>query len=85
MSLDIRGALESVTPNKPSDKCKVALILDEIPADEPGLDDLVAAVADTVAYSGRKIAVVFASLGKPVHRDLVNDHRADPQRCRCAR
>lgn len=86
MSIDILEALAAEAPAPSSRKCRIQRWLDDIPADTPGLDKLVATITTTdpkaEAYrTVDKIDKVLFRLGFETSSKTIADHRAE--RCRC--
>ena len=80
--MDILAAL-AATPQRANGRCKLQRLLDDIPEDAPGRDDLIAAVGDPAGYPSQRLAIVLAALGTSVGEGLIQDHRGD--RCKCYR
>lgn len=80
--MDIRAALHDANPTRGQARCKLQTILDDIPDDADGKDELVAATADD-DWSAMKLTMTFSTLGVPVSAGTIRDHRA--KRCRCFR
>lgn len=83
MSIDILAALTNANPRRGDKRCKLAVILDDIPDDTPGKTDLVAAVDNATDFPANRLTLTFSALGTPLHKDSITDHRA--KRCRCYR
>lgn len=84
--LDILEALADSAPAKSNRVCKIQRWLDEIPADTPGREDLIATIVTTDPKSDvyRTIPQVDAityRLGLVTSTKTLGDHRA--KRCRC--
>jgi hypothetical protein len=85
--MDILSALEGSATSK-NRRCKIGRWFDEIPADQPGRDDLVATfeTTDPKAECYRRLDQLDAiadRLGFPTSIKTIGDHRAE--RCRCSR
>lgn len=80
--MDILAALAAV-PQPGEGRCKLQRIIDDIPDDAPGRDDLLAAVDDPKGYPSKRLALVMRALGTPVGDERIQDHRG--KRCVCYR
>ena len=80
--MDILAAL-AASPQRANGSCKLQRIIDDIPEDAPGRDDLLAANTDAKGYPAQRLAIVMSALGTPVNNGLIQDHRA--KRCVCYR
>lgn len=80
--MDILSALHDANPERGAKRCKVQRILDDIPDDTPGKDDLAAAVLST-EFAAQRLALTFTALDLSVGPDSIRDHRA--RRCYCYR
>lgn len=81
--MDILAALNDTSPQLGPRRCKLAVILAEIPDDTPGKQQLLDAVDNARSYPASRLTLTFTALGMPCSRDMISDHRA--QRCRCYR
>lgn len=81
--MDILAALHDTSPELGKARCKLQHILDEIPDETPGKDELLAAVGDGANYPASRLTLTFTALERPVSSDTIADHRA--KRCRCYR
>lgn len=81
--MDILAALESSHgTTRAEGRCKLGKTLDSIADNAEGKEALLAAVDDaTGAWSGMRLAVVFANLGMPVSASGIVLHRR--HRCAC--
>lgn len=79
--MNIAAALEEASKQEKK-RCKIQRFLDEIPADEPGRDDLITAVESRDLTAG-KAAAVLRTLGLSVSNSQVSLHRRGA--CGCDR
>lgn len=79
--MDLLAAL-SATPAK-AGACKLQRIIDDIPADEPGRDQFLAAVTDGKSWPAGRLAVVIANLGMKCDVGVIQQHRKST--CACFR